>query len=474
MAENKDKIVFTLGCRSASNALKENGLAEKSFPNIKALFNYTNISDPHSIVIRSTAIELLPIEHVVKKLKSQWPLADILVWAPRCSAELVLNVLKAGAKDVVLDESPTELAETCLTIIKHHISVPHTPKQNLDSSTVEMKFGKLESRSPKVWDTFALCRQVAATDATVLLQGETGTGKELMARAIHKESQKNGRFVAINCSGIPEGLIDSELFGHLKGSFTGATQDKKGLFNWASQGTLFLDEIATMPLASQHHLLRVLQEGTYRIVGDHRETIADARIIAAASQDLEKLASQNLFREDLFYRLDVFRITIPPLRERPEDIVFLFNTFLTNFSKKYKLHKPDYTNRFIDCLLDYNWPGNVRQLENFCERVLLTHSGQSLQTNHFKKILQIKDAKVVAPIQHTFHETRKDLVEVRFDGSFQEVVDPKIEQLQRQYFEYHLKINKGRIDKTALTTGLNRRTLLRKLELLKIDKRKFK
>ena len=426
---------------------------------------------PRAIILRSTSISLTPVEEVVRKLKATWPLVDIVVWAPRCSADLVLAVLKAGAKDVVLTDMPSELSKTTLEIIRAQKLLPRITQKQSPLKPAETTFGQLVSLSPKMWDLFELCKQVAKTEVTVLLQGETGTGKELMARGIHRLSQLEGRFVAVNCAGIPEQLIDSELFGHIKGAFTGAGHTKKGLFSHASKGTLFLDEIGNMPVNAQHHLLRVLQEGTFRVVGDHLETVADARIIAAASQDLELLSETNKFREDLFYRLDVFRITIPSLRERPEDIVYLFNHFAKRIAKRYDLPKPEMTSQFIDALLDYSWPGNVRQLENHTERLLLTHSGQELKSHHFKKLLRTK--KTVSAKRPTSAVLGPSGPVIDFSKPLDDAVSPIFHNAEITYLTHHLRENRGKISQTAEATGINRRTLLRKMKKYNLLKTSF-
>ncbi|QKT04830.1 sigma 54-interacting transcriptional regulator [Ectothiorhodospiraceae bacterium 2226] len=225
------------------------------------------------------------------------------------------------------------------------------------------------SRSTAMQEVLHQARRVADSNVAVLIQGESGTGKELLARAVHRASaRREGAFLAINCSAIPENLLESELFGHAKGAFTGATHDHKGLFQAASGGTVFLDEIGDMPLVLQAKLLRVLQEKEVRAVGSTRSVPVDVRIVSATHRDLEAMVAEGSFREDLFYRLNVVRLDIPPLRERREDIQLLVNHFLREMGEEAAEARPmSFSDDAMACLLSAPWPGNVRQLQNVVE-----------------------------------------------------------------------------------------------------------
>jgi transcriptional regulator with GAF, ATPase, and Fis domain len=220
---------------------------------------------------------------------------------------------------------------------------------------------------------------VAPTDATVLITGESGTGKELVARAIHEQSARNGRaLIKLNCSAVPESLFESEFFGHVRGSFTGALKDKPGRFELADGGTLFLDEIGEVPLAMQAKLLRVLQEQELERVGDTRTRKVNVRVIAATNRDLTKEVDEGRFREDLFYRLRVFPIEVPPLRERREDIAPLAAHFIEQSARKMNRSEPPITQAALTQLTSYDWPGNVRQLQNVIERSIILSQGGPL------------------------------------------------------------------------------------------------
>ena len=241
-------------------------------------------------------------------------------------------------------------------------------------------FEEIVSESPRFKEVLVNVEQVAATDATVLITGESGTGKELLARAVHNlSSRRNRPLVKVNCAALPANLIESELFGHEKGAFTGAIQRKMGRFELADKGTLFLDEVGEMPLELQAKLLRVLQEGEFERLGSTQTQRVSVRVIAATNRNLNKSVEEGSFREDLFYRLNVFPIESPPLRERLEDIPVLVNHFIKKFGKR--LGKPieKVSQQVIDALQAYHWPGNIRELENLMERAIIIATGKSLK-----------------------------------------------------------------------------------------------
>jgi two-component system response regulator AtoC len=234
-------------------------------------------------------------------------------------------------------------------------------------------------KSKKMKEIVEIAKEVAKTDATVLLYGESGTGKEVIARFIHKESGRKGRFVPINCSAIPETLLETELFGYEKGAFTGADKRKEGKVLWADNGTLFLDEIGDMPISIQGKILRLLQDKCFERVGGLERIEVDVRFIAATNQNLEEKIKEGKFREDLFYRLNVININIPPLRERKEDIIPLAKYFIDFYSKKYRKEIKEISERALNSLLNYSWPGNVRELENVIERTIILAKGEKIE-----------------------------------------------------------------------------------------------
>ena len=246
------------------------------------------------------------------------------------------------------------------------------------------QFNDIISHTPVFDNVLRSARMVAATDVTVLIKGETGTGKEILASAIQKDSQRADQpFITLNCAALPESLIESELFGHRKGSFTGAIADKKGIFQAAGGGTLFLDEINSLPLSIQAKLLRFLENGECLAVGDTVPYIVDVRIISATNSDLQQQIEAGKFREDLYFRLNVIPLEIPALKDRVEDIEHLLKHFNDHFSKQHSRIAPKFSKQAIKILQNYPWPGNVRELRNLCERTSVLLSGQLIEAENF-------------------------------------------------------------------------------------------
>jgi len=254
---------------------------------------------------------------------------------------------------------------------------------------------RIIGRDPRLLYALEVAVQVAPTDVPVLIVGESGVGKEVFSHIIHSYSPRREKpLLAINCGAIPEGTIDSELFGHEKGAFTSAIDTRKGLFEVANGGTLFLDEIGEMPLATQARLLRVLETGEYYRVGSSQVRKTDVRVVAATHRDLLELIKERRFREDLYYRLNTITISIPALRERGEDILLLLDFFLDETSKKYRLPIVELTPEAEDYLLEYHWPGNVRELKHFAERLLILHGGERVDASVLEKLLPPRSARL--------------------------------------------------------------------------------
>jgi formate hydrogenlyase transcriptional activator len=259
-------------------------------------------------------------------------------------------------------------------------AVTNRPNQRRSGVRQDKRFDAIVGRSSAIDRVLHMIEVVAPTDSTVLIQGETGTGKELVARAIHECSKRSARpFVRLNCAAIPAALLESELFGYERGAFTGAAMRKPGRFQMAHQGTLFLDELGEIPLEMQAKLLRVLQEGEFEMLGSNITQKVNVRVVAATNADLHTMAAEKRFRDDLYYRINVFPITIPPLRERPADIALLVEHFVSVFAKRMERHINEISPRVLDALVEYAWPGNVRELQNLIERSVILSSGSSLQ-----------------------------------------------------------------------------------------------
>jgi len=323
--------------------------------------------------IRLGDITGLEVLRAAKEKNSQ---AVVIMISAYATAETAVEAMNDGAYDYVPKPfNNDELLQTVANALA--LKTPEHEKKAIEGELKKnLFFGKIVGGSPGMAQIYSMVRQVAETRTNILITGESGTGKELIARAIHDQSDRSDKpFVVINCGGIPETLMESELFGHVKGAFTGATQDKKGLFEIADTGTVFLDEIGELSVHIQVKLLRIVQERVFKPVGGNEEKSVDIRIISATNKDLvEEVISEN-FREDLFYRLNVIEIRVPPLRERKNDIRALAQHFLEKYSQDMGKEVTKISSYAIDMLNKYDFPGNVRELENLMERsVALTNT----------------------------------------------------------------------------------------------------
>jgi DNA-binding NtrC family response regulator len=323
-------------------------------------------------------------------------------------------------------------------------------KENLDlKSEVSSKY-RLENiigSSPRIQEVYRLIAKGAPTNSTVLLTGESGTGKELVARAIHYNSlRKDKPFVAVDCNSLSENLLESELFGHVKGSFTGAMSNKKGMFEVAHGGTLFLDEIGNISLSTQAKLLRVIQEREFRAVGDTRTQIANVRLITATNKDLRAMVAAGTFREDLFYRVNIFPIHVPPLRERRDDIPGLAFHFLKAFSRELEKEVSEFSEGALNVLANYDWPGNVRELENTVHRAVILATDKVIRKAHLANIIDLSP-RLDFDVPKTGDELKR-LKKVAREKS--------VEHIERLFVLETLKRNAWNVTRSAEETGMQR------------------
>lgn len=317
--------------------------------------------------------------------------ATIIVMSAFGSIPLALEAIKAGAYDYI--NKPFERDEVILALKKaeEREKLRRENRALRESFRKESRYGQMIGRSPSIQKVFATLRKIAPFDTTVLIEGESGTGKELVARAIHDEGPRRDKaFVAINCGAIPENLLESELFGHKRGAFTDAHADRRGLFEEADGGTLFLDEIGELPLLLQVKLLRALQEGTIRPLGAKADKKVDVRVVAATVRDLELEVREGRFREDLFYRLNVLPLRVPPLRERGEDIPLLVDHFVERSNLRLGTAIEGVTRSAQQALLNYSYPGNIRELENIIERACILAEGEKIDLMDLPEALHRK------------------------------------------------------------------------------------
>ena len=373
--------------------------------------------------------------------------AKVIIISGQGEKRNAIEAVGAGAYDFLC--KPVDMQELKL-LLRRCIHVLELEKEyhKLQQSRRADVFEDMLGTSPQMHAVFDLIRKVAGTNAPVLLLGESGTGKEMAAAAIHRcSARKDGPFVAINCNAIPENLLESELFGHEKGSFTGAHVQRKGLLETANGGTLFLDEIGELPAAIQVKLLRFLQEQRLQRVGGRQEIQVDTRLVAATNADLKGLIDNGKFREDLYFRLAVVTIRLLPLRERGEDIVFLAREFLQTYGSQNGRTKIVFAPDALREMSRYSWPGNVRELQNRVKRGVIMASGSRVTA---KDLELERDRSVVSPAGTTLRQAR--------------------EHVEREVIEQALKKNSGKITTAAADLGISRPTLYELMEKLGISK----
>ncbi len=370
--------------------------------------------------------------------------AEILMMTAYATVDTAVQAMKEGAFDYLVKPfSPDEIEMQIKKIVTHRELVLENIllRQKLEERS---EYGEIIGKSDVMQTIYDLISQVAPTDSTVLITGESGTGKELIARAIHGNSQRCYMpYIAVSCGALPDSLLESELFGYEKGAFTGAEHTKKGRFEMADKGTLFLDEIGDISLKTQVDLLRVLQEKEFRRLGGQEEIKVDVRILAATNRDIKKAISENRFREDLFYRLNVISIHIPPLKERKDDIPLLVKAFIRRCCLEMNKEQVKIAPSAMKLLMDYNWPGNVRELENVIERALVIGRGKEIVTEDL-------------PF------SRKEL------GT--EALPNSLKLMEKIHIKRILEETDWNISKAARVLEIDRQTLYNKIEKYHIEK----
>ena len=389
---------------------------------------------------------------VLKKVKALSPETIVIMITAYASADTAIKAMKEGAYDYIT--KPFKVEEIKL-IIKNALEKKNLQKENTLLKQVvkdRYHFGNIIGQSPKMLALYDLLEKVAGTKTIILITGESGTGKELVAKAIHyNSSRKDKPFVTLNCGAIPESLIESELFGHVKGAFTDAIATKKGLFEVADEGTIFLDEISELPLLMQVKLLRVLQDREFKRVGGTEDIKVDVRIISATNKDLEEAVREKRFREDLFYRLNVIQIKLPPLRERREDIPLLSNHFLKKYSEELNKNISAISPDALRILLNYEYPGNVRELQNIVERAVALETSQELSAENLSSYL---DEQLPSKKKYSDLEIPNEGIDL----------ERMVEELERALILKALDKSKGIKKKAAELLHINFRSMRYRLE----------
>ncbi len=416
-------------------------------------------SHPVSLVLSDIRMPEMDGVTLLRRIRQRDPQMPVILITAFASLETAVDAMKEGALDYItkpfqLDEL-RQVIEQGLAARRSASREETGPAQPQERGRVH-HFHGMVAASPAMINIFSLIPRVAESSASVLITGESGTGKELVARAIHRLSARRERsFVAVNCGGIPDTLLESELFGHVRGAFTGAAHDKKGLFALAHGGTIFLDEIGDLPMQLQVKRLRVVQERRIMPLGSGREVAVDVRIIAATNRDLEREVIEGRFREDLYYRLNVIHLEIPPLRERPEDIPILVQYFLDRYSKEHNKEVQGISKFAMEALLSYPFPGNVRELENIIERSVALSTSNLILPDSLS-LARHKAPEAVASQPSPMKEMDLNCLEVPDQGLD---IDGFLAAVEKRLIERALEKAGGSKARAAELLGINLRSL---------------
>jgi DNA-binding NtrC family response regulator len=398
-------------------------------------------SSPFDLVLTDLKMPDIDGIEILVRIKEKWPETEVIIMTGYGTVQTAVRAMKAGVFDYI--EKPFSPGDL-LSLVKRAMERKGLSAAGREMVPSHYELGNIVGVSQAMQRIFQLIAKVAVTGSTVLITGESGTGKELVAKAIHFNSpRKEQPFIIVDCNAIPETLIESELFGHAKGAFTGAFEKKKGLLEMAGGGTIFFDEIGNLALSTQAKLLRVLQEKEFRPVGEKKTIQADVRFVSATNKDLKTMVRDGTFREDFFYRLNIFPIHIPPLRERREDIPALANHFLRKYSREIGKSVTHISAETMRMLFLFDWPGNARQLENSIQRAIIMCQGKTLRPEHFSA-LEIPVAEEVPKTVDELKEKKKDL---RLKS---------VENIEKSFLMEALKRNAWNISKAASDVGMQR------------------
>jgi two-component system nitrogen regulation response regulator NtrX len=426
---------------------------------VEALRIYT--TDPPDLMLLDIWMPEMDGLETLRRVRELVPTAQVMMMSGHGSIETAVKAIKLGAYDYI--EKPLSLENVTLRV-KHALDQYRLEQENRTlRTTVQRKF-ELVGQSPAMQQLRQLIETAGPTNSRVLIGGENGTGKELVAREIHLHSARAARpFVAVNCAAIQETLIESELFGHEKGSFTGATSMKRGQFEQADGGTLFLDEIGDMSLSTQAKVLRALQEQQFTRVGGTKLLKVDVRVLAASNKDLIKEIEKGTFREDLFYRLNVVPIVVPPLRERREDIPILIHHFMKIHAEEQGLRVKEVSPEAMTVFQQYDWPGNIRELRNLIERLMIMVPGPVIEPSQSGLSSQVRTAGPTS-------QPATPAVNPLFMQSYDSLRDAR-NAFEKEYISRKLREHHWNISRTAEELKIERSHLHRKIKLLDVEMR---
>lgn len=439
-------------CRMMEAVLKDQGYQVKAHTNpVQAVAEFT--AGDFDLVITDIKMPEMDGLEVLKHIRNRDPEVPVIMITAFATVEMSIQALRQGAYDMLT--KPFE-PEELLFRVKNALSHQELAEENRELKeelSGKFQFDNIIGTSTVIKELLERVAKVAVRDTSVLVTGESGTGKELIAQAIHHNSpRKHHKFVALNCGGMPENILESELFGYRKGAFTGATENRKGLLETADGGTLFLDEVGNLPMNMQKTLLRFLQEREFRRLGDTTPTKVDVRLISATNSDLKDEVAKGIFREDLFYRFNVINLHLPPLRERQEDIPLLINHFIRLQNDKFGTNFKGMTPEALEASRKYSWPGNIRQLLNVIEAAMTISSGNYIGLPELAQLIET-DHVSSSPNQVDYSSA--------------------LARFETDYLTHLLSKHNGNVEEASAEAGMNMATIYRKLKKYGIKRKEI-
>lgn len=447
-------------------AISRDGINVRSFENGEEMLSALNHDQPEIIIsdIRMPGIDGLEL---LKRIHADQPDIPIIITTAHSDLDSAVAAYQGGAFEYL--PKPFDLKEL-VDVARRGITFSKEQKPKLEEVESPQVAREIIGEAPAMQEVFRAIGRLSNSNITVLINGESGTGKELVAQALHKHSpRRNNKFIALNMAAIPHDLIESELFGHEKGAFTGASQRREGRFEQANGGTLFLDEIGDMPSEAQTRLLRVLADGEFYRVGGHTSVKVDVRIIAATHQNLEQLVAENRFREDLFHRLNVIRIQLPRLADRSEDIPELMNHFFQKASKELQMEPKILSSEAQQLFQNFSWPGNVRQLENICRWLTVMAAGREILLSDIPPELQAGAGEPNQPVDGDWLQLLRRWAERELQMGRSDILAQAVPDFERTMIDVALVQTAGRKKEAAQLLGWGRNTLTRKLQEYQLE-----
>ncbi len=444
-----------------SRLFQMHGLEVTTFQNAANAWQYIDEHiDNIDLVITDLVMPEMSGQQLFQKIKNSYPYLPVIVMSGKATASDAVELMKEGVYDFFI--KPFENIDKIVLIVKKAIELKEIKKENISLKSKlseSIAFQKIIGKSKKMVEIYETVTQVAPTKASVLITGETGTGKEEIAEAIHKLSGRKGQLVKVNCAALTETLLESELFGHEKGAFTGAIKTRLGRFELANEGTIFLDEIGEVSQNIQVKLLRVLQHKQFERVGGEQPITVDVRIISATNKNLAEKIKEGTFREDLYFRLNVINIHMPPLRERVEDIPLLVKHFIDRFSKEHSKEIVGITPRALRVLMAYSWSGNVRELMNVIENMVILSRDEILDVVHIPSYIMDEISKKP---EFSLSDGNQDYETIKIK------LGTPLEDIEKIYITQLLQKYKNKA-KVAQISGIGRKTLYNKLKKWGMD-----